>query len=398
MKTTIKELLTRGVDEVIVKKHLEKRLKAGEKLRIKFGIDPTSPDIHLGHTVPLRKLKQFQDLDHKIVLIIGDFTATIGDPSARTEARRPLTREKVKEYMSTYLDQIAKILDMRKTEIHYNSEWYDKKGALFLYELASKVTVQRILERDDFQNRLKQDRDISVLETLYPLLQGYDSVEIKADLEIGGTDQKFNMLMGRRIQKRYGLPKQDIMTLWILEGIDGVHKMSKSLGNYIGITEPPSQMYGKIMSIPDDLIVKYFRLLTDVPDKELDKMKKDLRRPQAVGVNPRDLKARLAREIVTIYHSKKAALRAEKEFERVFKERGKPSKIKSYKLEVKSWKLPDLLLKLKLVTSKSEARRLIIQGGVKIDDKIIKDWQQKISLKDGTIVQVGRRKFAKIEF
>ncbi len=395
MSVTIKELLKRGVEEVIERKHLEKVLKSGKKLRVKFGIDPTTPDIHLGHTIPLRKLKQFQDLGHKIVLIIGDFTATIGDPSARLEARRPLTREEVKKNMKTYLPQINKILNLKKTEIRYNSEWFDKKGILFLYELTSKITIQRVLERDDFQKRLKKDKEISILEIIYPLLQGYDSVATKADLEIGGTDQKFNLLMGRKIQKKYNQKPQDIMTLAILEGTDGIRKMSKSLGNYIGITESPDQMYGKIMSIPDSLITKYFSLLTDVPDKEIEKMKKDLKKSR---VNPRDLKARLAREIVTLYHTKKQALKAEKEFERIFKKKKKPTKVKSYKLKAKSWLVPDLLLKLKLVSSKSEARRLITQGGVKIDDKVIKDWKKKIQVKKDTIIQVGKRKFARIKF
>lgn len=393
MKTTIKELLTRGVDEVIIKKHLEKRLKAGEKLRIKFGIDPTSPDIHLGHTIPLRKLKQFQVLGHKVILIIGDFTATIGDPSARIEARRPLTFQQVKSNMKKYLAQIEKIVDLKKAEIRYNSEWLTKKKSL-LYELASKISIQRALERDDFQKRLKENREITILEVLYPLLQGYDSVAVRADLEIGGTDQKFNLLMGRKIQKRYNQKEQDIMTLSLLIGTDGVRKMSKSFGNYVGILEPANEIYGKIMSIPDNFIVEYFILLTKIPDKELDKIKKDFRETR---VNPKDLKARLAREIVAMYHSKKVALEAEKEFKRIFKEKGKPSKVKSYKLRVKRWKLPDLLLRLKLVSSKSKARQLIEQRGVKIDDKVIKDWKKKIQVKNGTIVQVGKRKFAQVK-
>ena len=231
----IEELLTRGVEEVIVADNLIKELRSGKKLRVKFGIDPTAPDIHLGHTAPLRKLKQFQDLGHQIVLIVGDFTATIGDPSGRSDLRKPLSRQQVKDFMKDYKKEIGKVIDIKKTEVRYNSEWYDRLGPMFVYELTSKVTVARVLERDDFQKRLRQDQDVSMLEMIYPLLQGYDSVEVNADVELGGTDQKFNLLMGRKIQKRYDKKEQNIMTIWLLEGTDGVHKMSKSLGNYVSI-------------------------------------------------------------------------------------------------------------------------------------------------------------------
>jgi tyrosyl-tRNA synthetase len=397
MSSSIKELLTRGVEEVIVKKDLEKRLKSGKKLRVKFGIDPTSPYIHLGHTVPLRKLKQFQDLGHKIVLIVGDFTATIGDPSGQTEGRKPLSRAQVKKNMTNYQKQIGKILDLNKTEIHYNSEWYDKLGTMFLYELTSKITVARAIERDDFKKRLKQDQDISILEVIYPLLQGYDSVAIKADVEIGGTDQKFNLLMGRKVQKRYGQNSQDIMTLRLLEGTDGVRKMSKSYDNYIGITEKPSQIFGKIMSIPDSLIVKYLRVLTDISQREIEKIKKDLKQPSLSRINPKDVKAKLAREIVSLYYNEKKAKEAQKEFDKVFAKKEKPSKIPEMKISQKCDKLIDLLVICKLASSKSEARRLIEQGGVKVDNATLYDFKAKICLHEGMILQVGKRKFVKIK-
>lgn len=391
------ELLSRGVEEIIVKTSLEQKLKSGQKLRIKFGIDPTATDLHLGHTVPLRKLKNFQDLGHQVVLIIGDYTATIGDPSARKEARKILSKEEVKENMKTYLDQIGKILDLKKTEVHKNSEWYDKKDAYFLFELSSKVTVQRILKRDDFQKRLSHDQDISMLETIYPILQGYDSVCVKADLEIGGTDQNFNLLMGRKIQKSYGQEPQDVMMLWLLEGTDGIRKMSKSIGNFIGICEEPDQMYGKIMSIPDDLIVKYYRLLTDVPTKEVDEMLKRFRKQVPETFDPRKEKARLAFEIVKIYHSEKIAEKAAGEFDRVFSKHGKPSEIQTIKITKNKMTLEYLLMDVKMVSSKSEARRLIEQGAVEIDEEKITDPKEIIETKEGIVIKVGKRNFFKIK-
>jgi len=392
----IKELLTRGVTEIINKEEIEKALKTKKKLRIKFGIDPTAPDIHLGHTVPLRKLKQFQDLGHEIILIIGDFTATIGDPSGRLELRKPLAREQIKEFMKDYKKEISKIIDFKKAEIRYNSEWYDRLGAMFLYELTSKITVARAIERDDFRKRLRQDQDVSLLEIIYPLLQGYDSVEVKADLEIGGTDQKFNLLMGRKIQKRYGLKEQNIMTLQLLEGTDGVRKMSKSYGNYIGIFENPQAMFGKIMSIPDSLIVKYFRLLTDVSDNEIDKIKEDLQNVNITNINPRDFKIRLALEIITMYHGAKEAQKAKEEFEKVFTKREVPKDIPIFKIKKGQVKLIDLLLNLKLVSSKSEAKRLIEQGAVDIDGVKISDKEKEIVPKKNMVLKVGKRKWARI--
>lgn len=389
----IEELLTRGVDEVINKNHLEKRLKSREKLRVKFGIDPTGSELHLGHSVPFRKLRQFQDLGHKVIFLIGDFTARIGDPSGRIEGREPLSEKQIKENMKDYIKQAAKILDIKKVEIRYNSEWYGKKGALFLFDLTSRFTIARVMERDDFKRRIKEDIDISVLEIIYPLMQGYDSVELRADVEIGGRDQKFNLLMGRKVQKKYGCVQQDIITVPLLEGTDGVRKMSKSYKNYIGLTEPPEKIYGKIMSIPDELIWKYFNLLTDISLKEIENMRQKI---YTVSLLPKDIKVRLAREIVSMYYSKKAALAAEKEFEKVFKKKELPTKIPAVKINKKKINILDLLAKTKLASSKSEAKRLILQKGVKIDDKVQDDWRKIVEIKKGLIVQIGRRKFIKL--
>jgi len=389
----IERVLTRGVAEVISRKHLEKRLRAGEKLRVKFGIDPTAPILHLGHSVPLRKLREFQELGHQIVFLIGDFTAMIGDPSARFALRKPLTEKEIKKNMRDYTKQAAKILNMKKVELCYNSEWYKKKGATFLMGLTSRFTYARLIERDEFKKRMERGIDISMLELIYPLLQGYDSVELRADLEMGGTDQKFNLLMGRKVQKKYNQPQQDILTVPLLEGIDGVRKMSKSYNNYIALCEAPLKMYGKIMSIPDTIIWHYFILLTDLPLKEIEKMKKEV---YQTILNPRDAKARLAKEIVTIYHGKKAALRAEQEFNRVFKEKKLPLKIPKIKIKERALNILDLLVKTKLASSKSEAKRLIFQKGVKIDGILQKDWQESVRIAKGMVIQVGKRRFAKL--
>jgi len=390
----IEELLNRGVDEIIVRNHLEKRLKAGKRLRVKFGIDPTGPDLHLGHSVPFRKLRQFQDLGHKVIFLIGDFTARIGDPSERMDRRKPLTKKQAQKNMAEYIKQAAKILDMKRVEVRYNSEWYEKKGADFLMELTSRFTYARLTERDDFRRRIKEDIDVSMLELIYPLLQGYDSVELKADVEIGGRDQKFNLLIGRRVQKRYGQAQQDIIMVPLLQGTDGVRKMSKTYKNYIGLLEPPSKMYGKIMSIPDSIMWKYFRLLTDFSLEEIEEMRQ---KKQSRLLSPRDIKEKLAKEIVSIYHSKEAALKAEKEFDRVFKEKKLPEKIPGVKIKEKSIPILDLLVKTKLASSKSEAKRLILQKGVKIDNKVQKDWKKEIEIKKGMIIQVGKRKFVKVK-
>ena len=391
----IDEILSRGVAEVIQKPSLTEKLKSGKKLRIKFGIDPTSPDLHLGHTVPLRKLKQFQDLGHKIVLIIGDYTATIGDPSARKEARKILSRDEARANMKTYLEQIGKILDLKETEVHQNSEWYDKKETFFLFELASKGSMQQMLGRDDFRKRVSEGKDVSVLETLYPLLQGYDSVCVKADLEIGGTDQKFNLLMGRKIQRAYSQEPQDIMMLPLLLGTDGVHKMSKSLGNYIAINDTPADMYGKVMSIPDELIVPYYELVTDITSEGLEVVKKEL----ADGKNPRNIKARLAYLIVEEYHTSEAADEAQAEFDKVFKNKETPSEVPEFIIEDESaqWTIFGILNKAIEDLSNSEIRRLIKGGAIYIGDEKITDPQKPIRLRDGMVIKVGKRRFIKVK-
>jgi len=389
----IEEILDRGVEEVISKKHLEKSLRSGKKLRIKFGIDPTAANLHLGHSVPLRKLKQLQELGHRVIFLIGDFTATIGDPSARTSARKPLARKEIKRNMADYIKQAAKILNMKKVEVRYNSEWYDKKKADFLMNMTSRFTYARLIERDDFKKRIAKGMDISILELIYPLLQGYDSVELKADLEIGGTDQKFNLLMGRKVQKKYKQPQQDIMTVPLLMGTDGTMKMSKSYNNYIGLTEDCLKMYGKIMSIPDALIWHYYQLITDVLQAEVEEMKK---RVSLAAPNPRDAKARLAREVVAIYYNKKAALKAEEEFNQIFKDKKLPSNIPTMVLKQNELNILDLLVKTKLAPSRSGAKRLVEQGGVKINAEIRKDWQETVRVKKGDTIQVGKRNFLKI--
>jgi len=393
----ISELLSRGVEEVINRDHLEKELKSGKRLRIKFGIDPTSPDLHLGHSIPLRKLKQFQDLGHDVVLLIGDFTATIGDPSSRTTQRKRLTMKEVKKNMKDYVKQAGRFLNLKKIEIRYNSEWYNKKGALFLMELYSKFTVARVMERDDFKQRLKDNIDISMLELTYPLLQGYDSVELKSNVEIGGNDQKFNLLMGRKVQKRYKQPEQDIITLSLLEGTDGIRKMSKSYGNSISINEKPLQMYGKIMSIPDELMWKYFKLLTEISIEEIERIKQ---RKQKLLISPRDIKAKLAREIVKIYYSEEKAKKAEEEFDKIFKNKQSPSKIEIFKTNKKIYFILNLLFDTKLVSSKNEAKRLVEGGAVtvEINNKKLKinDWRKVIDIRNDMIIKVGR-KFKRIK-
>ena len=397
LEEQIDEVLTRGVDEVIKLDHLKKNLFAGEKLRIKFGIDPTSPDLHLGHTVALRKLKKFQDLGHQVILLIGDFTAKIGDPSGRSETRKVLTEEEVKKNMTDYESQAAKILDMNKVEVRYNSEWYKNKGAMFLFELTSKITVARAIERDDFKKRLKEDVDVSVLEVLYPLMQGYDSVELDADVEIGGTDQKFNLLMGRKIQKRYGCKKeQDVITVPLLEGTDGINKMSKSLGNYIGITEKPNDMFSKIMSIPDSLMIKYFKLLTDVKEEEILKFQEDIKKSL---LNPRDAKLKLAYEITKIYHGEDKARDARDYFVKTFSQKEIPDEVAEFKINGESKKLVEILVESGNATSMSDARRKIEQGGVSVNDEKLIDSQAIIGKEfDGKVLKIGKLGFVKIKF
>ncbi len=380
----IDQILSRGAEEVIAKESLEGKLKSGRQLRVKFGIDPTGADLHIGHAVPLRKLKQFQDLGHKVILLIGDYTAMIGDPSGRDKTRPILSEKDVKHNMKTYLSQAAKVIDVKKAEIRHNSEWYAKPGfTQLIMDITSRITVARVLERDDFQKRLKEGSDIQMQEIMYPLLQGYDSVMLKADVELGGSDQKFNLLMGRKLQKKYDQPEQDIMTMPLLEGIDGERKMSKSYGNYIALLDAPEDMYGKVMSIPDSLIKKYFELATEVSIVEVEKELKD----------PMKAKMRLAREIVTLYHTAKEAEDAQENFIKVFSQGQKPEEIKSYK--VKSHKVIDILVETGLASSNSEARRLIEQKGVKSNDVVIEDVNQILG-RGEHLIQKGKRYFIKV--
>jgi len=392
----IKEILERGIEQVIDKKNLLKKLKSGKKLRIKLGIDPTGPKIHLGRAIQLWKLRNFQDLGHQIVFIIGDFTGQIGDASDKQAMRKPLTEEEIKENLRTYKKQIGKILDLKKVEFHRNSEWLSKLKIKDFLSLAMSFTAQQMIQRRNFRERWEQNKPIGLHELSYPLLQGYDSVMIKADVEIGGFDQLFNLKMGREMQKIFGQPPQDIMTSQMLYGLDG-RKMSTSWGNVINITDNPRNMYGKIMSMKDELIEDYLKLTTRFPLKKIEKIKKDLKEEK---LNPKEAKSILAKEIIKMYHSKKAGETAEKEFNRVFREKKLPLKIPVFKSSKKSLPILDLLTKANLASSKNEAKRLILQGGVSIRIKNqelrIKDWRQDIKLKNGMILQVGKRKFLKI--
>lgn len=390
--TKFKNLLERGVDKIINKKHLLAALKSGRKLRLKHGIDPTGPKIHLGRAWQLWKLKEFQDLGHKIILVIGDFTAQIGDPSDKLSKRPFLEEKQIKENLKTYKKQIGKILDLSKTEFHFNSQWLANLTFKEICQLAEIFSVQQMLGRRNFKERFRKGNEISLREFMYPLMQGYDSVVLKADVEIGGTDQLFNLKAGRLIQRHYGQQPQDIITTKMLVGLDG-RKMSTSWGNVVNISDSAQEMYGKIMSIRDELIPDYFLLCTQVSLDEIDQIKKELKR----GVNPKDFKTKLAFEIVSLYHGKQKAEKAAKEFVKIFKEKKLPSKIKTIDLKQKNYKLTDLLFVLKIAPSKSQARRLATQGAVKINHKIIKKWDKEIPVKSGMIIQVGKRKFVKIK-
>lgn len=390
-KNKIEEVLSRGVEEVIELEHLRARLLKGEGLRVKLGIDPTAKDLHLGHTVVLRKLRQFQNLGHQAVFIIGDFTATIGDPSGRDTLRPLLTEKQIKENMKNYLTEAGKVINIKDTEVRYNSEWYNKKDINSLLELSSKFTIARLLERDDFQKRLKQGIDISMLEIMYPIMQGYDSLEVKADIELGGTDQKFNLLMGRKVQKRFGQPEQDIITVPLIEGTDGVRKMSKSMGNYIGISDKPSDMFGKVMSIPDALTVKYFTLLTDISREEIENLKRDQLNPTSPLKSPKEWKEKLALDLIEMYHGDKKAIKAKEEWERVFSKGELPEEMETREgdttlaLFVKGW----------LAISQAEAKRLIDQGAVSVNGEVVKEWGRQV--KSGDVVRSGPKNFVKIK-
>ena len=393
------EILKRGVEEIIPENGLEKKLTKNKPLIIKAGFDPTAPDLHLGHTVLINKLKQFQDLGHKVVFLIGDFTGMIGDPTGVSETRPILTVEQLKKNSKTYQEQIFKILDKKKTKIEFNSSWFKKMTSAELINLSSKMTVARMLERDDFSKRYKGNKPISIHEFIYPLVQGYDSFELKADVELGGTDQKFNLLVGRDTQKSFDMEEQIIMTLPILEGTDGVKKMSKSLKNYIGLQENPNDMFGKIMSISDELMWRYFDLLSFKTSAEIKEIKKKTER----GLNPMEAKKMLSAEIVTRFHGEEKAILAENEFTNRFSKGNDPTEIKLIRLSIKasSISIIDLLSNeelgdKRLCKSKSEARRMISQGAVKIDGNKVTDETFLIQNPSENTFQVGKLKHLKI--
>jgi len=397
------EYLTKGTVDVIpleeLKKKLEKSAATGRKLRVKLGCDPTAPDLHLGHSVVIRKMRAFQELGHDVIFLIGVFTGMIGDPTGRNTTRPPLTREQIEANAETYKAQIFKLLDPEKTIIEFNDKWLNSFKPEDFVRLTAKVTLAQILERDDFSKRLAAGVPISLHELLYPLAQGYDSVALKADVELGGTDQKFNLLMAREIQRAYGMEPQVIMTTPLLEGLDGVEKMSKSKGNYIGITEPPDEIYGKAMSISDDLMWRYYELLTDMTPAEVARLKSEV---EAGARHPRDVKSQLSRKLVADFHSQSEAAHAEAEFIRRFREHKAPTEVETRAIKPSSpkIKLVDLLLQTDLAPSKAEARRLISQGGVKVDGERISEAAYEIdtaATKEAQL-QVGKLKFLKVVF
>ena len=387
-------IIKRGVDELLIEAEFAQKLAASEKsgkpLRIKLGLDPTAPDLHLGHTVVLNKMRQLQDLGHTVIFLIGDFTSMIGDPSGRNITRPPLTREQIEQNAKTYFAQASLVLDPARTEIRYNSEWCDQLGARGMIELSSRYTVARILEREDFSKRFKAGTPISVHELLYPLMQGYDSVALKSDLEIGGTDQKFNLLVGRELQKDYGQPQQCILTMPLLEGLDGVEKMSKSKGNYIGITEPGNTMFAKVMSISDVMMWRYYELLSFRPMAEIEKFKQEIEG----GRNPRDIKVLLAQEIVERVHSRQAAEDALADFDHRARG-GIPDEIPEVAVSGAPLGIGQLLKQANLCPSSSEALRMVEQGGVRMDGVTISDKGLKVDA-GSFVLQVGKRKFARV--
>jgi tyrosyl-tRNA synthetase len=396
------ELLNRGTEEIIPEEEFVARLKESEAnnkpLRVKAGFDPTAPDIHLGHTVLLRKMRHFQQMGHDVIFLIGDFTGMIGDPTGKSETRKKLTREEVLANAETYKKQVFKILDPEKTIIEFNSRWCSAMDFAQVLELTSHYNVARMLERDDFSKRYKSGRTISIIEFMYPLVQGYDSVALKADVELGGTDQKFNLLVGRDLQKEYGLKQQTIITLPLLVGLDGVQKMSKSLGNYIGITEEPRQIFGKVMSISDELMYVYYELVTDVPRAEIETFKKGV----ADGsLHPRDVKVRLAGEICAQFYDRETAEKARNEFERIFVQKAAPDEIEEYVIDAaeladcKIWLVRALVL-AGLAKSNGEARRLIAGGGVSLDDEKVESDTLELEAPFSRLVKVGKRRFVRL--
>ena len=389
-------LIKRGIDELLTEKELLSKLKSKKQLIVKAGFDPTAPDLHLGHTVLINKLRHFQDLGHKVIFLIGDFTGMIGDPTGKDKTRPPLDKTTIEENAKTYKKQVFKILDPKLTEVRFNSEWNNKLGAEGIIKLASKYNLARMLERDDFNKRYKSNQSIAVHEFLYPLIQAYDSIVLEADIELGGTDQKFNLLVGREIQRSYGKEPQVVLTVPILEGTDGVNKMSKSLNNYVGIEESPQDMFGKIMSISDELMWRWFDLLSFKTIVEIQNLKDE----QAAGKNPRDIKVALAKEIISRFHDSKSADEAEENFINQFQKKNTPDDIEELSLDWKedSIPLPNLLKEAGMIKSTSEAIRMIKQGAVRINEEKITDTKFLISKGETAIYQVGKRRFKKISF
>lgn len=383
-------LLDRGVAEIIDRRSIEGKLGRRKPLRIKFGIDPTGYQLHLGHVVPLRKLRAFQEAGHQAVLIIGDYTAQVGDPSGRDKTRNALSAEQTKKFASTYLEQAGRVIDLKCAEVHFNSEWFEKFTAADFLKLMMSVSANQLLSHETFRRRIDKGLPLGLHELSYPLLQGYDSFAIEADIELGGIDQKFSLLTGRDVQAAYGQDKQDIMLFDYLVGTDGKEKMSKTANNLIAIEDQPNDMYGKVMSIPDKAIPLYFLLATDMSANEIEGVKKDLKKKTT---NPRDIKARLAKMIVEQYHDAAAGTAAEFEFTHIHRKKGQPTDMPKIEVRAGEHSILNLLVNFQLASSRTEARRLVEQGGVKIDQKVIKDWEQPIVAVDGAVLQVGKRKF-----
>ena len=388
----IEEVLIKGVERILPSKEELKNLMMKRKIRLYLGIDPTSPQLHLGHAIALRKLKDFQDLGHEVILLFGTFTARIGDPSGRDKKRKPLTPSQIEKNMKTYKDQSSKILDFSRVKIKGNADWLEKLDFNDLVKISSQFTISRLLERDMFQERIKAGGEVWLNELMYPLMQGYDSVAMDVDLEIGSSDQLFNALVGRKLQKIFRNKEKFILITPMLLGLDG-RKMSKTYGNTVNLTDPPSEMYGKLMSLKDELILLYFQLCTNLPLKEIKEIERKLSKKE---INPIEAKSRLAKEIVTIYHGGKKAEEAEKEFNRVFRERKLPLKIPVVQIKEKKLNILELLTKTKLISSKSEAKRLILQKAVKINGVLKENWQEIIEIKKEMVIKVGKRRFKKI--
>jgi len=394
-------IIKRGAVEILVEKELQEKLEksasSGVPLKIKAGFDPTAPDLHLGHTVLLHKMRQFQQMGHEIFFLIGDFTGMIGDPTGKSETRKPLTREDVLKNAETYKEQVFKILDPDKTKVVFNSEWLAKLNASDMITLASKYTMARMVEREDFSHRFSNQLPISIHEFLYPLIQGYDSVALKADVELGGTDQKFNLLVGRELQREWGQVPQTVITMPLLEGLDGVNKMSKSLGNYIGINEPADEIFGKIMSVSDELMIRYYELLSDMSLSDLDSLRS---RVKDGSLHPMEAKKQLGREMVARYHGTSAAAQAEENFTKRFRDNQTPDEMPEIILGMDEGKalLCKVLAQAELVKSNSEGRRAIQQGGVKVNGEKVSDENLEIACSGAYIIQVGKRRFAKVRF